>query len=238
MAEQKRRLLTPEFRMSFAKLVVPEAYKENGKAKGDPSFSVECILDPENITKFKEWDDKTNTFVDVDIRVVCAQVAKAKWEDMSVKDAVAQGGLFWPIVDGDVHIAKLVKDKGKKEDSLAHYKGKKIFRIGAAQEYPPVLTMKAAGGPVTFNRASDADMAKAKQAFKGGNYAMAEITVAAIAMANGSKYVKFYANSVRMTKPGDAIGGGGGMMNRFDGINGGKADHDPTAGMSDDDIPF
>lgn len=238
MAGMKRRLLTPEFRMSFAKLITPEAYKENGKDKGEPKYSVECIFSPESLTKFLE-DDGKGGFAEVDVRLVCAQVAKAEWPDMNPKEAVETKTLFWPIYDGDQYVVKQTAKataKGKAAPDLKHYAGKKLFRISAAKEYPPVLSFKDKGATVSLNRASDSDLAKAKQVFTGGNYAIAEITVKATATAQG-KFVNFYVNSVRMTRTGDALGGGGGMMNRFDGVQGGKSDKDPTVGI-EDEIPF
>lgn len=222
--------------MCFPKLITAQAFMENGKPKGDPTYSSECILKPDFQTKFLE--DQNGSLTEVDLRVILVQVAKAEWPDINVKEAVASGELFWPIIDGDAHAEKgrLKAVEKKKEPNVDHYKANKVFRVSANQDYAPVLSLKDGGKIVTLNRASDVDMAKAKQAFKGGNYAIAEISAAATKTAQG-KFLKFYVNSVRMIRSGDALGGGSGLMSRFDGVNGGKSDHNPMAGL-DDEIPF
>lgn len=236
MSGDTRRLLTPEFRMSFPKLVTPEAFKEKGKAKGDPVYSVECIIDPVNFPKFLESNAEGTAMVEVNVKDVLVQAAKAKWEGISVKEAVGKKELFWPIVDGNAHSAKLTAKAGGDKKDFSQYKDKSVFRTGANQEYPPVLSMVDKGVVVQFNRASDSDMAKAKQVFKGGNYGIAEVTVKAVETPQG-RYLKFYVNSIRMTRVGEPLGGGGGLMARYDGIKGGQSAHNPTDGM-DDDIPY
>jgi hypothetical protein len=238
MAGASRRLLTPEVRFCYSNsLVTAKAYEENGKAKGDPTFSSELILKPDMIGKFLE--DQNGNLVEVSLALMLVAVAKEEWPDINVKEAVAASELNWPIIDGDQLAEKKEKAAAEKKKvaDFSHYKGMKIIKVSANQDYPPLLSMRDGGKVVTLNRASDVDMAKAKQAFRGGGYGIGEIVVKATKTAQG-KFLKFYINSARLVRTGDPIGGGGGgLMSRFDGVQGGKSEHNPMAGL-DDEIPF
>ena len=231
MAGSTHILITPEFRFSYPKLVVPKPFMQNGKAKGDPNYGLQMIFEPEDLERFKLFDEDAGTFVDVDIRKICAQVAKDEWPDLNLKEAVAEKELSWPIVKGDKLAAKA---EAKKKES-EHYKGMEVISASASQEYPPMLYVTENGKRKQIVRGLDTDEQKAKQLFDvGGNFGFAEVTVKA-GDVNG-KYVKFYVNSVRFTKAGQRLGGTS-MMDRFDGVMGGESDHDATEGL-DDEIPF
>lgn len=239
MAGASRRLLTPEFRLCYPKLDVAVAYKDPAKpnAVGVPVYSTECIFKPDMLAKFLE--DQNGELVDVNLAHILVAVAKEEWPDINVKEAAAAGELRWPIIDGD-GLAESKEKKAaaaKKVGNFEHYKGMKIIKASAGQDYPPLLSVMNGGKAQMLNRALDVDVAKAKQAFKGGSFAIAEIVVKATAVAN-VKWLKFYVNSVRLMRVGEPIGGGGGgLMSRFDGIQGGKSEHNPMAGL-DDEIPF
>ncbi len=234
-----RILITPTFRMSYPNLLKARAFgKKSDQDSGDPRYSVEQIYDAESLTKFQIFDEKVQKFVDVDVRRVAAAIAKEEWPDLSVKDAVAAGVLGWPIKDGDQHAAKR-EIEGKKNSE--QYLGKKIMYAKANVDYPPRLYYMKDGKREQIVRGTTAGDQLATQLFYGGAYAFAEITVKAV-LSGSNKFVTCYLNSIRFVKDGDRFGGGS-MMDRFDGIDGGTADIDPTGGVetgadADDDIPF
>lgn len=222
-----RVLITPTFRMSFPNLARPKAYQN----KGEPVYSLEMLFDPGDLEKFKMWDDGAGKFVDVDVKRLAAQLAKEYWPDMNVKDAVAHGGLAWPFKSGDKRIADR-QAAGKKAGD--HYAAKVIINAKSSQDYPPSLYYVEGKERKQIARGTDAGDKRAAQLFYGGAYAFAELTLKPTAVQG--KFLTFYVQSVRFVKDGERFGGQS-MMDRFEGVHGGTADHDPTAGM-DDDIPF
>lgn len=231
MSTASRILITPECRMSFPNLVKPRAFQQGGKEKGEPRYSVEMIFDPNDLGKFKAPDEASGGFVDVDIRQVAADVAKEKWPDINVKESVQNRSLGWLINDGAAK-ADARKEKGKDSE---HYRGMKIISAKASVEYPPRLLVPTSDGRKTVMRGLDSDESLAAQYFVGGNYAIAEVNVKAVDTPQG-RYVTCYLNSIKFTRQGERLGGAS-LMERFEGIEGGESDHDPTEGM-DDDIPF
>lgn len=227
MSKASRALITPTFRMSYPSLIKPRAYKN--KPNGDKNFSLEMIFAPDDLTKFKAPTDEGN-FVDVDVRQVLAEIAKEQWPGISLKDEFKQGA-NWPVHDGDAVSAKR-EAAGKKGDA---YKGNKVIKAKASEAYPPALFYMNGKQRVQIDRANDADLKKAESLFVGGSYAFAEVNIAANETAQG-KFLSFYVNRVRFVKTGERLGQQS-MMERFDGINGGQSDHDPTDGL-DDEIPF
>lgn len=229
-----RILITPTFRMSFPALVKPRAFSGDGRQKdsGEKSYSVEMILAPEDLGKFKMVDDQSGEFTDVDLKQVLAAVAKEEWPDVSVKESVEKGNLHWPIRDGDAY-ADDREGRGKKGND--HYRGHKVVRLKASEEYPPRLYYTENKERKQVVRGSDSSEQRANQMFYGGAYAFAEITVRAIEVS-GKKYLTCYVNSVKFVKGGERLGGKS-LMERFDGVEGGESDYDPTEGL-DDDIPF
>jgi hypothetical protein len=237
-----RALVTPEFRMSYAHLVVAHPYMENGKPTGKESYQVEAILDEEALTQFKVFDEASGKYIDVNLPQLLVQLCNEAWPGVNVKEAFesqkdkfGNGGKGWPIKRGDVIKAQR-EAKGKKGDQ---YEGKRVMSLTSNKVdtiQPPTLSMVT--GPKTFktlDRTLDGDIAKAKSIFVGGNYAFATIGISAMTVA-GVKYLKPYLNSIRYTRPGKPLGGQS-EMDRFDGYSGGSSDHNPTAGM-DDEIPY
>jgi hypothetical protein len=228
MADDSRILITPEFRMSYPNLITPKQFQN----KGEPTYSMEMIFEPEDLGRFKLLDDPSGKFVDVDVQQMCLAVIKGKWGEIDVKSEFARS---WPVKSGDT-LAENRKSKGKK--ALDAYLGKKVIRCKASANYPPRLYFQEDGERKEIVRGSDTSTTKGKQLFVGGFYAFAELTVKALDTAQG-KFVTFYVNSVKLTREGERFGGPS-MMDRFDqsGVSGGQTAHDPTAGMTDDDIPF
>jgi len=231
--------VTPLFRMVYPKLLKPEAYKgEKGKGekeKGDPTYQLEMLYDDADLAKFQLWDADSNAFVDKDIRLICVEMAKEAWgAEFQIKEAVTHGGMKWPIVSGAQALEKLAK-KGKKADDYKHYQGAvSIIRGKASEEMAPSLLYPSDGKWVQLNRGISEDAAKIKNLFTGGAYARAEVKLKT-SVVDEKKFIVFYVNTVRFEKTGPKIGGAS-LMDRFNGVQGGAAAHDPTSGM--DDIPF
>jgi len=222
-------LITSEFRMSYPEsLIHPRQY--NGK--GPYRYSVEMLYEPDALLQFKRPNSDTGEFEDVDIKKVIAEVAKAQWPGINIKEAVANGEMRWPIIKGDKKAEKR-EAKGKKSD---YYKGMEVITAKTGSEFPPRLYYVEGGKVKQITRGMESEEAKAKQMFSGGNYGYAEVNIKAMEV-DDKKHVTFYVNSVRYTREGERIGGMS-MMDRFEGVQGGVSDHDPTEGADDDDIPI
>lgn len=231
MATEKlsQTLLTPNFRMAFPQLLEPKPYMQNGKPQGDPKYSITAIFEPGDLTKFQTLDPNDQSkLIEVDVKRVVFDLAKAKWPTLDIKTAMAT---TWPIIDGDQYAAKQ-EAKGKSGDA---YKGKKLVNMGASQEFPPTLRVVADKKVVILNRGIQQHMTMAKASFVGGYYACAEVNLAPVEVS-GRQFVKFYLNNIRFVKEGPRLGGSS-LMDRFGGTEGGQSDHNPTAGM-DEEIPF
>lgn len=229
-----RILITPEFRMSYPKLIVAEQYidQKTKKPKGDPKHSLQMIFPNDDLDKFKVFNEDAGEFEDVDIRKVCVQVAKEEWPDIDVKEACKHGGMKWPIKNGDTLAAELEARK-KTGD---HYKGCSVITPTASQEFAPSLYVNEGGKRKQLVRGIDADERKGKQLFDtGGNYAYGEVTVKAYEV-DEKKFIKFYINAVVFLRAGERLGGTS-LMDRFEGTMGGESEVDPTEGL-DDEIPF
>lgn len=228
-------LITPEFRLSFVNLVIPQPYMENGKPKGDPYFSLEMLFDPEDMKSFKRWDEDAQDLIDVDVARICVEAAKNAWPGINVQEEFTVGD-NWPIHDGDAH-ADAKEAAGKK--NVDHYRGIKLIKAKTNQDIPPRLYIMEKGKRVQLAQAIEADANRAKQLFAGGNYAYAELSCAGV-MSGKNKYITFYVNSVVFTREGDRLGGSS-LMDRFEGYKSQTTDYDPTDGMDgdlDDEIPF
>lgn len=235
MANVSRVLITPTLRFSYCNLLEARQVQKDGKPTGEKIFSLEGIIEPDNVKKFKAWDENANAFVDVDFAAVCAQLAREAWPGIDLKEEF-RVGRNWPIHDGDKLSEKReAKKPGKAGNDVT--KGMKVIKMKSKEEYPPRLWVPGQGGKgkIQLTQSLEADKGKIKNFFAAGNYGYCEITCRP-SEVNDTKYITLYLNSVRYTKEGKRIGGQS-MMDRFDGIQGGASEHDPTAGL-DDEIPF
>lgn len=230
---------TPIFRMSHANVVKPKPYEDpkTGK-KGDPTFNVEALIDPETLGKFQVRRD--DSWVEEELPRIMAEVAKTEWPQLNLKDAVANGDLGWPLVDGARKKAKR-EAKGKKGDV---YDGVKVLPMKASEKYPPQLYVLDGGEYRELDREKPEDVKLAESLFKSGNYVKASINIKAGEFAE-KFYVTAYVNALVFARKGEPIGGMS-AEERFGGVEGGMADIDPTEGMTggevagelDDEIPF
>jgi len=111
----------------------------------------------------------------------------------------------------------------------------KVIPVKAKEGYPPALFVLDQGKFRELGRTNEQDMARAKDLFVGGHYAKASLNLKAMQTPQG-RFLVFYVNAVLFVKEGQRIGGMS-AEERFGGIEGGMAPHDPTDGL-DDEIPF
>lgn len=227
-------VITPPFILGYPNVIQPRQYMEGGKPKGDPKFSMEMIFAPDDMGKFK-IPTADGGFEDADLAQLYVRAGKRAFgEDFNAKKSVEARALKWPIVTGEALIAKKL-EKGKKRENLDHYDGKRIVSATCSQSYPPSLKYTEGGERKNVHRGLDAEEAKAKNLFYGGAVCIAELSIKGTEVDERMHLVTYF-NSVLFVRNGERLGGGS-LMDRFDGIDGGESDHDPTAGM-DDDIPF
>jgi len=232
-SEIKARVISSLFRMNFPKLDVPKAFDDKKDAK--LKFSTQMLFDPAKLADFN-IDNGHGGFDKVDITKLCKDLAYQKWPDIKGDpDAFKEhfrklkGGSNWPIRKGETVIAELTKKnqaKGKKVPDLSYLEGMVQINASSNEEMPPVLSYKEAGKTVELDRSNPDHMRKIKKLFTGGNYAIAELTVIP-QETDAGHYITFYLNHVVFRKEGERLGGGGGLMSRFDGIDGGETDFDP-----------
>lgn len=229
-------VFAPEFRLSFPNLVIARKFKENGVEKGDPKFDTSMIFGKDSMTKFRKLDpSNADKLVTCDIREEAKALIKAKWPEMQFTDPALETFFpraGWPFKSGDT-IAKEME--AKKKDGSA-YVGAVVINANSAEGYAPTLKTTVGKTIVQLSRQKDEDMAKAKTLFVGGHYAIAELNMKPGIFAK-KPYIKFYLTMVRFTREGERFGGKG-LSDRFDGIEGGESQVDPTQGMADSEIPY
>lgn len=228
--------ITPPFTLSFPELLTPKAYQpnKNNPPKGDPEYSFEAICDPEKLEQWNVLERDATEFVIGDIQKWAVKLAKQKWgANFNVKDAVKQGGLGWPWKNGD----KKADEKGSKAD---HYRGRKHFRakakakIGERINAPALYEAQEGGKLVQLMRSTEEGKARIGELFYGGAVCTAEVNVVPTETAQG-KFITLYFNSIVFEKHGERLGGGS-IMERFRGVQGGDTDYDPSAGMGGSDL--
>lgn len=241
-AEAKERFITPPFRMNFPKFDAPKAYKAGDK----PVYSSEMLFKPEQMTQFFMGDGSGGIQKNIDIAKVLRKLAYIKWPGIkddqdAFKDhwKKVKGGSNWPIKKGEAVIKELTKKaeaKGKKVPDLSYLEGLVQMKCKASEAYPPKLMYREAGKKVELDRSNPEDMKKIKKFFTGGNYAYAECTASPSETDTGN-YITIYVNEIVYVKEGARLGGGGGLMSAFDGIDGGETDFEPEdEDFGDDDI--
>jgi len=236
--QYSKRVLAPKFRGSYVQVITPKPYTDEHGKKGEPRYTMDMIFDAADIAKFRAEDGSGN-LVEVGVDRLAVQLAKERWPELSdpavLKAELTKG---WPLKKGDVMAAK----KEAKNKDGEPFKGKIVITAKSYENVKPILSYydktanNGKGGFRVLNRGSDVDMAKASDLFQGGNYFGAELTMKATEVS-GTKFITFYINAVRYLGEGEKFGGKG-MMDRFDGVYGGESDHNPTEGMTNDEIPF
>lgn len=225
----QRRLVTPLARLSYPAVIDPKPVMNDPKTK---RYGAELLIEPTDLAKFKLMGP--DGFEMVDIRAICATVAREEWGDdfdVEAKKKVPtnQGGLGWPLKDGNAFAARR-EAEGKASD---HYKGKVYIRTKGAESFPPILKFLTADKAFKIlERSTDLDVIR--DYFTAGNYVLAEITAKAVETPAKEKFVTFYLNGVCYIRKGERLGSGGSLLDeRLDGILGGISDLDPTEGMED-----
>lgn len=227
----QRRIVTPLARLSFPTVIEPRASKLNPDKK---QYSAELLIDPENLKNFKLVTD--DGMVVVDIRNLCAEIAREEWGsdfDVETKKKVkpADGGLGWPLKDGNAYAAKREAD-GKNGDA---YKGQVYIRTKGSEKVAPVLKTYVPSDRrfQILERGSDMDMIR--EVFQAGNYVLAELTAKAVETPAKDKFVTFYLNGVLYVKKGERLGTGGSALDDqyVDDLMGGITDFDPTDGLDE-----
>ena len=227
-------VITAPFILSFPKLITPEPYMEDGKPKGDPTYNFEGISTLDSLKDWRKVNRESGEFDPVSIEMELVALAKLRWPDINVKEAVKHGGLSWPFKSGDL----------KADEKGEHYRGKKFWRAKAMAKIAgnpnsPDLFMNTADGVVRIIMGTTEGDREAANRFYGGAIVTAELNAVADETAKG-KYVTFYVNAVVFQKDGDRLGGGS-NVERMYGVKGGESTHNPTEGMGDDlddEIPF
>lgn len=241
-------LLTPIFRMSFPALIAAKEFIDKGRPTGKWSYQVEAIFDETDLGNFKILDD-AGTPKNVTIADELSRLAKTAWQDLppylypdqpesqanpKVDPIVAlikrQNGKGWPLKKGEA-IKAALELRGKKGDQ---YAGKRIMSLKSnktEKARPPILSVATGKTFRVLERSSEADMSIAQNLFVGGNYAFAAISIVAD-IVSGTRFLTPYLNSIRFVKDGPKFGGQS-IMDRFDGIQGGTSDYDPTEGMTE-----
>jgi hypothetical protein len=225
--------------MSYPNLTSPTQYKN----KGDYTFNVEMMFEADQIENFYVWNEETEALDSVDLKTVLVEISKEMWPGESPKE-VFVNGKGWPLKNGD----KKAEAMAKRNKDGSVYNGKTIISAKAKLDYPPMLFYKSAGKRVQLDIDYDEhkpinsdDLAMANKLFQGGNYGYAEINFKAVEIDSDSKYITPYLNMVQYAKDGEKLGKGS-RASRFDGIDGGSSDFDPTAHMGDsigdDEVPF
>jgi hypothetical protein len=235
--EPKAQLITPVFRMGYTQqLITPKAYIPPGQTKpqGAPKHQLPMIFTEADIGKFRQPSDDGN-LEEVNIKEVCKKLTAIKWPGVDPKTLFTnQKGVAmanWPIKVGN----RLIEANEKKEKprNLEHLKDCYQITASSNEDKPPKLSYIEAGKRIYLLRDNPADMKIINRLFLSGYYAVAELSVLAQETPMGN-FITFYLNHVQYRKEGERIGGGG-LMERFEGVLGGEADVDPTLGSDDDD---
>lgn len=238
--EPKAQLISPMFRMGYTdQLIVPKAYLPKGQTKpqGAPKHSLPMIFTEEDLPKFRQ-PDNDGALELVNVKDVCKKLTAIKWPGQDPKvifsknvDGVVIPLANWPIKNGN----KLLEANAKKEkpSKLDHLKDMYQITASSNEDKPPKLSYMEAGARRMLSRDNPDDMKIIKRLFLSGFYAIAELSLLAQSTPMGN-FVTFYLNHVQFRKEGERIGGGG-LMERFEGVLGGESDNDPTLGAGADD---
>lgn len=179
---------TPTQTIYLKQLFVPQPYMENGVPQGEPKYSCTFVFSPDHP------DLK-------DLRVHCAQVARAKWQDLPTDAASLKAAVQFPWRSGDEANAEKVS-RGKKPYEVI--KGKTTLKASSTR--PPMLAILENGGITQLE--SDLQRATGKSKFYEGVECFAEINF--VAMQKGrNRFVVAYLNQVMSTNTGTRLGSTG-----------------------------
>lgn len=255
MATQKKResfsIMTPPFILSYPQLDVPKKYKDpkTGQEGQEKLYNMEMIFADSDLEQFWLAVDTAEGFEIRDIKKLYVELAQREWPGVDVKATAVmkrpgQGQILWP-VEGGAKRATAAEEAGKK---FEHYVGCSIIKAKAKS-----VIKDTPSAPRLFYRDESGELKQAHRGTEVGDKIIAakfypgaicrsEINVVANEM-DGARFLTHYINGVTFLKDGDRLGSGS-MTERFEGIHGGQAAYDPTAGMDggpadlDDEIPF
>lgn len=235
MADAKvtARVMTPPFRMSYPTLITPKQFVRNGKPQGDPKFSVNMIFNMDQDEKFRHFPESGDPVL-VSIKKLGQELAAKKWPGKKMgelfppkqSNGIPKG---WLIINGDKKAAEM-EAKGKDAEA---YKGKFVIAATSTESVPPELRYLDGKKQITLDRTNEKDMAKAKELFVGGYYCATAVLNLMAHTVDDNNFITAYVNNLLFWKKGEKIGKGS-LMDRFEGIEGGEADFDPTAGLDDE----
>lgn len=135
MSVDGRVLLSSPVRALWCNVITPRAYKENGVAKGDPTFDATFVLTPEQLAE---------------VLKVAKAVANEQWPGKALKE------LKLPFKKAEVAIAIAIE---KKKDSSIYTPG--TYLLEARTKKQPILSWLE-GGKVVEQRIENAAVVKQK----------------------------------------------------------------------------
>jgi len=113
MAKERTEYVTPEARLAYLNLFEPKAYMRNGKAMGEPKFSLMMLFARNEIEELK---------------TLALKAARAEWPGAKATD------VSWPFKNGDTEADRLIA-KGKTEAQVEFMRGHILVK--ASSKYAP-----------------------------------------------------------------------------------------------------
>lgn len=217
---------------TFPNLLEAKAVTRNGKATGEPKFSLNLEIDPATQAELAKA-----------LKLKALEIARAKWpgRDFAAETAKVDGSglkriptFVFPFSNG-TELADAAKAKGKDREFS---RGKLV--LTARSKFQPRLSAIVGGKLVDF----EGDAIKtAKTYFYSGVEVLAQVNFQAYdgVPPSGADGVTAYLNLVVSTNKGKKLASGGPSASEvFSGYLGSISNIDPTGGASalDDEIPF
>lgn len=210
-------VFTEKVRAPFLTLITPEKVGKKGAGKGDPVFSLTCLIKPDS----------------PDLKALkAAMVATAK----EAFPGRALSELKFPFSNGADEAEKATANG--KDGAL--FNGMVVFRCRSGADKPPGLAILGPKGIEELHGAQRDILGKQK--FYGGCYVVPSVWI--VPYKSGKEGgigefsgVKAYISAVLWAGDGERIGGGS-AAETFCGYAGSVSAEDPTGGASEDEIPF
>lgn len=200
MDASENRLILKNVRVVFPNLLEPKPVMRNGRAVGEPVYSITLLLDQEHVDEAKP---------------IAVKVAKEKWPSRNFGEDIATGQFNWPFKDGN----KVKADAEKKGKNGDFYADKTVLK--ASSKFPPGLLDEK-------KRVVDPNVPFSKNLFYSGCYCHVEIAFNAYdGVSGGADGVKVYLQNVMKAGDGERLIGRS-VQDVFAGIEGGASDEDPT----------